>query len=452
MSATRTSRVEGTEPSVIVPDATGDVLHPWGEAELVGRLHGTKRRRRAVLKRGATEDVLEWVEKVRSWIPAWRRAVTAVKTEAAVSDPTSLEHALEAASRFWSDAGHGPTDATWSPYRAYDEAHDRDAAAARLARLHGPPKGFRKRDKDSELYEHLVSTALVGEHIEHLIINLQEAAASWPSWQKPKPDEDAAAATLHETHRKSGVTRRVRAAASADADATLAALQRALQHALFLTFVRDAAQALPGERRSVFDYCRGWGLDKKEKEGIWEWLVHDSPRLGGRHVELAIDQAHRCVYRKPCTLWQKTYTLTAPLWGGALAFGLVAGVFGLLHRAGIAEWPEDWIVKMVVLFVFVAAGGGLHLASRSLSNIRFDDPLKVYTAAEGWDWLRLRWIAILRIYIPIAVVVGLLWGAGNIPTSFDEIGTAVLAGFTADSIFRTSLSAMQAQSSASQSG
>lgn len=395
--------------------------------------------------------MLEWVEKVRSWIPAWRRAVRVVAEEAArptvTSDPTALEHAINAATRFWAPTDEHASEATWSPHRAFVEALERDEAAQTLVTDGGAANSV-NRDTHAELYHDLVSTALVGEHVQHLTINLQEAAASWPKAAPSPPGPQArprhAAKARNRSNEEDCWSKNV----LADAQFALDALQRALQHALFLTFVRDAARALPGERRDLFDYCDGWDLSDRQVEDIWGWLTHDSPHFGSRQVELAVDRLDRCVYRKPATLWQKTYTLTAPLWGGALAFGLVAGTFALLERAGLTTWPDDWPVKMVVLFLFVSAGGGLHLASRSLSNIRFSDPLKVYTAAEGWDWLRLRWLAILRIYLPIAVVVGVLWGAGNIPASFDEIGTAVLAGFTADSIFRTSLSAMQAQADA----
>jgi hypothetical protein len=355
----------------------------------------------------------------------------------------ALDHALHAAKRFWAETGDEPTDATWSPHRAYLEAHARDEAVERLLARELRPTELTGGNHPAAVYQDLISTALVGEHVQHLSINLQEAAICWPQPATPEP-------LTAKTVRESGEDQLDRKAVAADADLTLQALERALQHALFLTFVRDAELALPGERRDLFDYCAGWPLRKAQINDVWSWLVHDVPQFGGRRVELAIDRTNRCVYRKPCTLWQKTYTLTASLWGGLVAFGLVAGTFALLDRAGITSWPEDWPIKMIVLFLFVAAGGGLHLASRSLSNIRFDDPLKVYTAAEGWDWLRLRWIAILRIYIPIAIVVGSLWGAGNVPTSFSEIGTAVLAGFTADSIFRTSLSAMQAQAAAAE--
>lgn len=39
--------------------------------------------------------------------------------------------------------------------------------------------------------------------------------------------------------------------------------------------------------------------------------------------------------------------------------------------------------------------------------------LKIYAAASGADWLRLRWLAIIRLLVPIVLVAGALWGQGR---------------------------------------
>jgi hypothetical protein len=99
---------------------------------------------------------------------------------------------------------------------------------------------------------------------------------------------------------------------------------------------------------------------------------------------------------------------------------------------------------MLVLLLFVAIGALAHVGTRAL-NINYDDPMKVYDAGNILDWLSLRWLAIIRLYIPVAVVVAILWGAGNIPNSFHALGTAILAGYTADSFVRSALSRLQGQ-------
>lgn len=80
----------------------------------------------------------------------------------------------------------------------------------------------------------------------------------------------------------------------------------------------------------------------------------------------------------------------------------------------------------------------------------YDNRLGVYDANGIVDWLSLRWIAVLRLYIPVTFVVAGLWGAGNVPGSFSALVTAILAGYSADSLFRAAVSNVQAQSSARQ--
>jgi hypothetical protein len=61
--------------------------------------------------------------------------------------------------------------------------------------------------------------------------------------------------------------------------------------------------------------------------------------------------------------------------------------------------------------------------------------------------LRLRWLSILRLMIPVVIVAGSLWGAGNIPNNFQDLGVALLAGYSADSIFRSSVARLASNSS-----
>jgi hypothetical protein len=105
--------------------------------------------------------------------------------------------------------------------------------------------------------------------------------------------------------------------------------------------------------------------------------------------------------------------------------------------------------KMLVLVLFVAIGAVAHIGSQAL-NINYDNPMKVYDAGNLIDWLSLRWVSVLRMFIPVAFVVAALWGAGNIPTSFAKLGTALLAGYTADSAIRSALSNLQSRAAGKQ--
>lgn len=181
---------------------------------------------------------------------------------------------------------------------------------------------------------------------------------------------------------------------------------------------------------------------------MWLWLNQDPLRFGTKQLPLVLDTQNRCVYRR-ARRNQRWWYAAAPLWGAALAFCLVALLFFVLQKAGLTSWPHSWGWKMVILFVFVALGALLHVGANAV-NVNYDSPMTVYDAGGMVDWLSLRWIAVLRLYIPVIFVVAGLWGAKNIPGSFHALGTAILAGYGADSVFRTAVSSVQAQSSKKQ--
>jgi hypothetical protein len=47
-------------------------------------------------------------------------------------------------------------------------------------------------------------------------------------------------------------------------------------------------------------------------------------------------------------------------------------------------------------------------------------------------------------------VASSLWGAGNIPTSFQKLGAAILAGYSADSLVRAAASKLHSQAAGHQ--
>jgi hypothetical protein len=172
----------------------------------------------------------------------------------------------------------------------------------------------------------------------------------------------------------------------------------------------------------------------------------DQPRLDEQPAPIIVDTKTGSLYRKPGSVWEQVWTETAAIWGTAAGLGLMIATFALLHAAHLTDWPHQWPSKMVVLYLFVVAGAAAHVASLSLAQIRFDDPLRIYAASTGLDWLRLRWLAILRLMIPVVIVAGSLWGAGNIPNNFQDLGVALLAGYSADSIFRSSVARLASNS------
>ena len=211
-----------------------------------------------------------------------------------------------------------------------------------------------------------------------------------------------------------------------------AALEEASRHTALLLLVQRAARARVGERVDVGAALAEWDLPAEDTSKLLAWLVQEPPEFDGQPVPLVVDTATGSLYRTASDTWEKAYTTTAGLWGTILALGLVIAVFALLRAAHITTWPADWFPKLVVLYLCVVGGAAAHIASKALANISFDDPLTIYAASRGLDWLRLRWLSILRLLIPIVVVTGSLWGAGNIPTHFQDIGVAVLSGYSAD--------------------
>jgi hypothetical protein len=235
----------------------------------------------------------------------------------------------------------------------------------------------------------------------------------------------------------------------ADAQSSVKALDAAMQHALFLTFLDDVRAAHTGESRRIDDYAQGWGISTAEIDTLWQWLLQDRKEFDGKKLPIALDSVNRCAYRNSESDWFRLFTAAAPLWIAALVFGVIALLFAVLHSAGLTSWPSRWGWKLLVLLLFVALGALAHIGARAL-DVNFDDPMKVYDAGNIVDWLSLRWLAVMRLYVPVTVVVGSLWGAGNIPTSFQKLGTAILAGCSADSATRAALSKLQTSASSMQ--
>jgi hypothetical protein len=360
--------------------------------------------RKKLLRRGVSEALLV-VARIRSRIPSWQRSLTAAATEAGATTPnwTKLGELLDYAT------GGGPRDAA-------KEFEDKDAAS--------------KGESNDELRQ-LSTQELLGDHGQLLVQRLDEAQTSWDRANRAVDAQNRTDTTAH-------------------IQAAQTALNGAMQHALFLTFLGDLLHAHIGERRVIGDYCQDWGLTAAQIDTLWLWLTTDPLKFGGENLPVAVDTQNRCAYRK-AEGSAKVFFAAATVWGGTVVYGAVVGLFALLDWAGVTSWPrEQWGWKMLVLLLFVAIGAGAHLGSRIL-NINYDNPIKVYDAGNIIDWLSLRWVGVLQMYIPVAVVVGSLWGAGNVPTSFQKLGTAILAGYTADSLLGAAVSKLHGQTGAKQS-
>ena len=168
----------------------------------------------------------------------------------------------------------------------------------------------------------------------------------------------------------------------ADAQSATRALDAAMQHELFLIFLDDVRDAHTGESRPIDDYAQAWGISTAQIDTLWQWLLQDRKEFDGKELPVALDSVNRCAYRKSEGGGFRLFTAAAPLWAGALVFGLIALLFAVLHSAGLTSWSHRWGWKLLVLLLFVALGALAHIGARVL-NINFDDPMKVYDAGNA---------------------------------------------------------------------
>jgi hypothetical protein len=271
---------------------------------------------------------------------------------------------------------------------------------------------------------------LVGPQVETLALSLEACAGHWPHPGGPISAWPEDLDELIDT-----------------TDTLVNALQQAARPLAILLPIKRTVEARVGERVDVAAALGDWFVPAAEASGIVTQLARDQPRLDEQPAPIIVDSKTASLYRKPRNTWEQVWTETAALWGTVVGLGLLIAVFALLHAAHLTVWPHQWLAKMVVLYLFVVGGAVVHVASLSLAQIRFDDPLRIYAASTGLDWLRLRWLSILRLMIPVVIVAGSLWGAGNIPNNFQDLGVALLAGYSADSIFRSSVARLASNSS-----
>jgi hypothetical protein len=390
------------EPAPPPPPPAGPPPEPAEPWATDAQVTADRSKNKAKVRLEARDAVLLMVDETRSALPTWQRALanalTAVGSDQPAADQVKAPLAV--------GASGGP-------------AH---AAAGFAAR-----DGACRQSQDDTVRRYSAHS-LLGSHAENLVLALEDAAASWDAAIEAA---DGANYVLTKFH----------------AQRAAAALGGAMQHAMYLTFLRDAASASVGTRTDVTGYCAGWGLSDSQVAGLVSWVKTDGLQFGPERLPLALDSSAQGVYKKASAVWLRACTALAPIWGGALVYGLVVLFFAILHTAGITAWPKEWGAKLLAVVICVTLGALAHIAARGL-NISYDNPISVYNAGGIWDWLSLRWLGVLYMFIPVAVVVALLWGSKTYPGSFKDLGAAILAGYSADSLVRTGITKLQQQSGA----
>ncbi len=329
----------------------------------------------------ASRAVLDAVEKIRSHIPHWERTLTSVTTE--LGDPTPDSRTLVR----MLEGGTHP-----SPSELARELQD------------AAPAGTTAAD-------------VVGIHAELLQQRLVEAD-QW--WRRALEDVTG----THETR------------VPTDVEQARSALGAAMLHCLFLSFADEVRRGHVAESHGIDAYCAGWGVNAGEIDALWSWLRQDPLEFDGAPLPIVLDTVNRAAYRKSTNLPFVVFTALTPLWSAVCVFAVVAGIFELLHVAGITTWPQHWVWKLLVLVLFVWLGALAHVGAKAI-DVNYADPMPVYDAGYIWDWLSLRWIAIVKMHVPVAVVAASLWAASNYPSSIKNVAAAIVAGYSADSFLRS---------------
>ena len=419
------------------------------------------------LRSAGVTNALATVERIQSRIPSWQRFAASAAKDANNTPPDWQSIAR----RFAADTNHP------------EESLDGNTPREMLNTIAG-------RDKEAKLQgKRLTFGALLGIHAELLVVRLQEAQSWWDSAQEhanatadattstaaptappgaqpaqpvaqpvPAAPQPAPAAVQppppaapqpapHDVQPASAAAQAMSVQAfQSDVDRMKAALDAAVQHSLFLTFLNTVENDHVGDSLTVDDHCAGWDLNSTQIDMVWQWLTNDPHVFGGQPLHIAVDKAHRCAYRQSSKFWQRWWYASALLWGGALTYGVVVGLFAILHVAGVWHYSHSWALKLLVLMLFVSIGAWAHIGAKVV-NVNYDNPMSVYCAKSKIDWVALYWLAVLQMYIPVGIVVSSLWGAGNVPTSFQKLGTALLAGYSADSFVSALISKAKSSSS-----
>jgi hypothetical protein len=129
------------------------------------------------------------------------------------------------------------------------------------------------------------------------------------------------------------------------------------------------------------------------------------------------------------------------VWAPMLSALLLWAATSLGGWFDLEAWPSTRAGRVILLYLLVLAGALVHIGitKNLITNIRFDAPLRVHVPSHGLSWLELRWVAVGMLFIPVPVTAGILWATGLDLTDTHDLATALLAGYSADSLFAAAL-------------
>jgi hypothetical protein len=297
-----------------------------------------------------------------------------------------------------------------STARAALEREVLDGVAALEAR---PLIRFQARLAEAMPEEGSALHARVGDTVRKLLNALDRAYRSWP--RDPATAREAAPAAV-------------------------AALDDAILQAGYLTIPQRLDEKLATRHVGEHvDFASEFGDQLASPEqcaALLKWLGEHP-----REIQGLVDLHSGRVYRLSQTGRGRVARVGVLVWAPVLSALLLWGATSLGGWFDLEAWPETRAGRVILLYVLVLAGALVHIGitKNLITNIRFDAPLRVHVPSHGLSWLELRWVAVGMLFVPVLLTAGILWASGLDLTDTHDLVTALLAGYSADSLFAAAL-------------
>ena len=290
------------------------------------------------------------------------------------------------------------------------EREVRDALAALEAR---PLAGFQEHLSRAMPEDGSALHAAVGDTVRKLLNALDRAYRSWP--------RDAATARE-------------------DAPAAVAALDDAILQAGYLTIPQRLDEKLATKHVGEHvDFAAEFGDQLASPEqcaAMLKWLGEHP-----RDIQGLVDLRSGRVYRLSQTSRGRVARVGVLVWAPVLSALLLWAATSLGGWFDLAQWPSTRAGRVILLYLLVLGGALVHIGitKNLITNIRFDAPLRVHVPSHGLSWLELRWVAVGMLFLPVLLTAGILWTTGLDLSDTHDLATALLAGYSADSLFAAAL-------------